>query len=299
MKRIALPALLLLGYLASGLYFVQPDEQAVVRRYGAIEGLPREPGAHWGLPWGFDRIDRLRPREIKRVILGPAEAAQDSIGATSLEFLSGDRNLVNVRASVQFSVKDPSRYLFETEAVDRLVATAAQSALTEILAGRSIDPILTLGKSELGIRLAERLQQLTDRYGLGIMIRSVDIGAIEPPAEVSQAFDNVTSAQRQREQAINQAHSAGDKMLAQARGEAQQQLDRGRADHDQLVRQSQGEAERFESLRVQYERAPQLTANRLYLETMAEILPKFRSKLIVDSSSGLDLSIFREEKQKP
>lgn len=292
-----LAALGLVAYLATGLTFVQPDEQLVVRRFGAVLGAPREPGARFGLPWGLDRIDRLKPREVKRVTIGPAEAADKAIGARPAQFLTGDRNLVNVRATVQYTVNDPRRYLFQTSAVHRLVATSGEAALSETLAGEPVDRVLTQGKQELGVRLAERLQTLVDRYALGVTVRSVDIGSIEPPAEVADAFDKVVSAQRQREQAVNQARSFANKTLAEAQGAGQRIVDRGSAERDRSVRRAQGEAARFESLLAEYRQSPALTASRLYLEAMAETLPKLRSKLIVDSAGDLDLSILREEKR--
>jgi len=298
MKRLAaLAGVILLVYLATCLSFVQPDEQLVVRRFGAVLGAPREPGARFGLPWGLDRIDRLKPREVKRVTIGPAEAADKAVGARPAQFLTGDRNLVNVRATVQYTVSDPRRYLFRTGAVDRLVATSGEAALSETLAGEPVDRVLTQGKQELGVRLAERLQTLVDRYALGVTVRSVDIGSIEPPAEVADAFDKVVSAQRQREQAVNQARSFANKTLAEAQGAGQRIVDRGSAERDRSIRRAQGEAARFESLLAEYRQSPALTASRLYLEAMAETLPKLRSKLIVDSAGDIDLSILREEKR--
>lgn len=296
MKRFALlAAVAIVAYLATGLSFVQPDEQLVVRRFGAMQPAPREPGARFGLPWGLDRVDRLKPREVKRVTIGPADAADKAVGARPAQFLTGDRNLVNVRASVQFTVNDPRRFLFQSSAVGRLVATSGEAAISATLAGEPVDRVLTLGKQELGVRLTERLQTLVDRYALGVTIRSVDIGSIEPPAEVADAFDKVVSAQREREQAVNRARSFASKTSAQARGASQRIVDEGSADRDRTIRRAQGEAARFESLLAEYRQSPALTASRLYLEAMAETLPKLRSKLIVDGGSDVDLSILRED----
>jgi membrane protease subunit HflK len=295
-KRLAIAAAFaLLAYLATGINFVQPDQQVVVRRFGAMLGIPREPGAHFFLPWGWDRVDRIKPREIKRVTIGATVVAGDPVGSTQAQYLTGDRNLVHVRATVHYSIKDPARYLFQTADVDRLVASATEASLSDNLAAQPVDRALTLGKRDLGILLAEKLQTLVDRYELGITIRSVDIGTVEPPAEVADAFDKVVAALREREQMINQAQSFANRTTAQAQGDAQQTLDEGRSHRDRVTRQAQGDAQRFESLLAEYQRAPELTASRLYLETMAKTLPRFRSKLIVDSDSGIDLSIMRED----
>jgi membrane protease subunit HflK len=295
MRRLPTLLILALGaWLATGIYVVQPDEQAVVRRFGRANRLPGEPGAHFGLPWGLDRVDRLKPQEVKRVTLGPATIDQ-AVGSSQAHFLTADRNLVTVRATVQYTVSDPGKFLFQTAAVDRLVATAATAVISEALAVEPVDRVLTVGKQELGVRFADLLQKCVGRYRLGIVIRSVDIATIEPPAEVADAFDQVVSAQRERERAIHQAESYANQTAAEARGSAQRILDRGRAERDRTIRLAQGETERFESLLANYERSPKLTAGRLYLDALAQTLPKLRAKLIVDSSSGVDVSILRED----
>jgi membrane protease subunit HflK len=296
-KRWAgLLAIAVLAYLATGVYFVQPDEQALIRRFGAVIGAPSEPGPHFGLPWGMDQVDRIKPREVKRVTVGPLNVAADAVGAAQSQFMTGDRNLVNVRATIQFAIKEPRLYRFQSAETDRLVAAAAEAALTQALAQQAVDMVLTLGKRDLGVRLAGTLQTLVDGYGLGIVIRSVDVGGVEPPAEVADAFDKVISALREREQAINQAHSFASRTLAQSQGDSQRITDEGKGHRDRVVHQAQGEAERFESLLAEYRRSPALTSTRLYLEAMAQILPKLRSKLIIDSGSEVDLSILREER---
>jgi membrane protease subunit HflK len=298
MKKLCLLFLVAaVTYGATGLYFVQPDEQAIVRRFGRALDLPRGPGAHFGLPWGCDRVDRIKPREIKRVTLGPLRVAGEAVGATAAEFLTGDRNLVIVRSTVQYSIQDPRRYLFQTQDVDRMTARAGEAALTDVLSSLPVDRALTRGKQELGILVRNQLQALVDQYELGLAIRSVDIGSVAPPSEVAEAFDNVISALRQRDQQINQSHSYANRTRSQAQASAQRFRDQARSQRDQVLQEAVGSAARFEKLLAEYVQARELTARRLYLETIAETLPKFRSKLIVDDSGDLDLSIIgpREE----
>ncbi len=288
-------ALGLLAYAATGLCFVQPDEQVIVRRFGEALTVPREPGAHFGFPWGLDRIDRIKPREVKRVTIGPINVGGEAVGSASSQLLTGDRNLVNVRATVQYTIKDARQYLFQTDAVDPIVAAAGEAAVTEVLSTEQVDRALTLGKQELAVRVRDKLQVLVDKYSLGITIRSVDIGSVQPPPEVAGAFENVISAQRQREQQINHAESYANRATADANAAAQRIRDEARRDRDRSIRQAEGESRRFERLLTEYDRSPELTARRMYLETMSQTLPKFRSKLIIDTGSDLDLSIIREE----
>jgi len=284
----------LAAYAATGVYFVQPDEQVVVRRFGRIWAEPREPGPHFGLPWGLDRIDRVKSREVKQVTIEPVSPAGEAVGASVGQWLSGDRNLVRIRATIHYTIDDPAGYLFRAAAVDPLIANAGQAAMSAVLAGQPVDRILTLGKRELGVVIGEKLREMMDRYELGVTIRSVDIGGVEPPPEVAEAFDNVINALRQREREINLARGYADRTLAQAQADKQRALDAAQAEHDRRLREAQGEAARFEKLLAEYQHSPALTARRLYLETMADVLPKLRSKLIVDSRSPLDLSIIRE-----
>ena len=297
MKRtILLLVVCLLAYLATGLYFVRTDEQVVVRRFGRVLAEPREPGPYFGLPWGLDRIDRVKPSEVKRVTIGPLNLGGEAVGASLSQFLTGDRNLVNVRATVQYTIKEPARdYLFNSIAVDRLVASAGEAAMTAVLAGQAVDDALTQGTRELAILIRDRLQASVEQYQLGVTIRSVDIGAVDPPAEVAEAFDKVFGALRQRERQINEADSYRRRTLAQAQADAQRIQDEARSYHAQRVREAEGEAKRFDNLLTEYVQSPDLTARRLYLETMAETLPRFRSKLIVDTGSEIDLSIIRGE----
>ena len=217
--------------------------------------------------------------------IGPLNVGQTAVGGKPSQFLTGDRNLINVRATVQFTISDPSRYLFHAVSADGLVSTAGESCLNQILAREPVDRALTRGKQDLGVRLVKQLQDQVEEYGLGIMVQSVDFGGVEPPSEVADAFDKVTSAAREREQAVHQAQSFANRTIAQAQGDAEQLVNQARAYRDGEVQKARGETQRFASLLAEYERAPALTSTRMYLETMTQILPRFRSKLILDSDS--------------
>ncbi len=283
------------AYALTGVYLVPPDEQAVVRRFGSAQTQLHEPGAHWGLPWPLDRVDHIKPRETRQITLGEPDTANGVMTAGATQLLTGDRNLVNVKATIQYSIAEPASFLFRTASVEPTVRIAAEAILSEALESQPVDRVLTLGKRELAIEAARRLQATVDRYGLGITIRSLDLASIEPPPEVAEAFERVTSALRQREQAINEAHSYAARTNAETQGAAQGELDQAKACRDRISGQAQGEAERFGSLLTEYRRQPSLTSTRLYLETLAEVLPRLKSKLFLDDSAEVDLSILREE----
>ncbi|HEX4129364.1 MAG TPA: FtsH protease activity modulator HflK [Pirellulales bacterium] len=294
---ISLRTILLLaaaGYALTGVYVVEPDQQAVVRRFGRAQRMLREPGAHWGLPWPMDRVDRLRPRATRQVSLGVPDSAGGALDGGVAQLLTGDRNLVNVRATVQYSVAEPAAYLFRSATAEGTIRSAAEAILTEELAGQGVDRALTQGKRELGVRAGQRLQTFAEAYELGVTVHSLDLVAVEPPGEVAASFDQVTSALRQREQAINEAYSYREQTRAEAEGAAQSALDGARAYRDRTVALALGDSERYASLLVEYRRQPSLTSTRLYLDAMAEILPRLRSKLILGGEE-VDVSILREE----
>lgn len=300
MKRV-LAALTLgtLAWLATGIYFVQPDEIALVRRCGRLIEQPREPGPHLGFPWGIDQVQRIKPREVKRVSIGAITVGGESSGSVSLQYLTGDRNLVNVTATVHYTITSPPDYIRQQSMVDTLVATASEASLAQVLSVQPIDGVLTGGKSEAAASVREALQQALDSYQLGVSVRSVDLVGMQPPPEVADAFADVIAAQREREQSIHQARGYANQTLSQGRADAQRLEDEARAERERKVRDASGQAERFGQLFDEYQRAPALTARRIYLESMSEILARLRSKLIVDSGQPIDISVFGASGKKP
>ena len=289
-----------IAYSATGIYAVGTDQRAVVRRFGAVVAEQSEPGLHWGLPWGLDRVDLVKPGETKTVTVGAAASTDRVLGAppidTLAQFLTGDQNLVNVQATVQYTIDDPTKYLFQSSDPARVVARAAEGAITTTLADRSIDTVLTSGKDALAIVIRGKLQDRLRAYGVGVEVRSVSLTELAPPSQLTDAFTRAASARSERERLILEAATYANEKRSQAQSESQETTDRARAAHDRAIDLARSDGERFQKLLYEYEKAPAIAATRLYLETMAEIIPKFRSKMIIDSGKGVDVMIMRDEK---
>ncbi len=295
LRKLVLAVLAL--YALSGIYFVQPDEQAVVQRFGRALPERVQPGVHYHLPFPIDRVNKLKVRQVRQVTVG-AELAGQQLGQAPTrraEFLTGDQNLVNVVMTVQYTIADPGAYLFHTKDVESLIAKAAEAGLAQAVAGRAVDSLLTTGKVETQTTIRRTAQQILDRqYHVGITITAVTITQTTPPAEVADAFRDVASARADRDRITNEAYAYANDVLPKARGEAKKLLNEAYAYRTKKINEAQGDAARFAKLAAEYAKAKQVTSDRLYIETMEEILPKIK-KLVVDPKSGIDLGVIRRE----
>jgi modulator of FtsH protease HflK len=287
---LPLPAL----WLLSGIYFVAADQQAVVTRFGAVVETRALPGVHWALPWPIDTVHRLRVRQLRRVVIG-GELPDGVTGWTqplTSQFLTGDQNIIHMRVVAQYSVSDPSDYLFRAVNADDLVRTAVESDLGRRVALTGVDDVLTTEKAQIQNHSLSAAERILDAYHAGIILSSVNIESVSPPPDAAAAFRDVASARADSARIVNEAEGYRSDIIPRARGEATQLLDTALAYRTSKVNRAQGEASRFLELASQYEKAPQVTGTRAYLETMEQILPKIR-KLIIDADGNVDLTVIR------
>jgi modulator of FtsH protease HflK len=285
-------------YLTTGFAVIQQDEVGVVRRFGAAQAETWTPGLHWGLPWGLGQVDGVKIGQTRTITVG-ADAGSAPLARqpepTQDEFLTGDLNLVTVQAVIQYHVADPALFLFATTSVERSLLLAAESALTRTLAERGIDDLLTVGRAEAAEQVARHVQTTADRQRLGVSIRAVRLGQLAPPVPVSPAFADAARARSDKRQAITLAEEYRDRTQADARGRIRETADRASAVHDRLVQEARGEADRFTRILAEARKQPGATRQRLYLETMAEILPRLGRKMVVARGQDLDLSVFTDQ----
>lgn len=285
-------------WLLSGIYVVQSDEEGVVRRFGSVVRENILPGMHYHLPWPIERVNKPKVRTIRRVMIGYKpnkannETESDSVKAEPdsviIKRLTGDINIINLTILLQYSIKNASDYLFQTEKPEDLVCNAAQAAITEILGKTTVDEALTVGKLKIQALIHELTQKSLDNYRTGIQILAADLQELNPPQEVIQAFRDVIDAQANKKKFINDAHASQSVIISQARGEMVRLLKEAEAYKEEKINRSLGEANRFVAILREYQKAPKVTKDRMYLETMEAIGPRMNKFII---SSQLDKNL--------
>ena len=281
-------------WLLSGVYLVQPDQEAVVTRFQAVSDARVMPGIHYSLPWPVDRVYRVRVHQTQRVVIGgdPADLVLGRQQPLASQFLTGDQNIINMRVVAQYSVGVPVEYLFHAENVTASVSSAVEAALARRIARSNVDAVLTTEKVAIQDEVLANAQRLLNEYGLGVRLSAVSIETVTPPAEAADAFRDVASARADTARIVDEAQGYANDLLPRARGEASQLQESAQAYRQSTINQSVGDASRFSSVAAEYAKAADVTGHRLYVEAMEQILPKIR-KTIVDSDGNLDLSIIR------
>lgn len=264
---------LLVFYLLSGLYTVRWDERAIVRRFGRIVAKVG-PGLHYRFPWPVDRVDRITAPQVQR------------IETPSTLILTGDENLVIVRLGVHYIVSDAQSYLFNQRDPEAVVSGVAEAAIRRVVAEETEDSILTQDKDIIEEKAAILIQQVLDDYRSGLQLTDVQILESNPPSEVADAFRDVASAHEDKNTYINEARAYENQEVALARGEATTVREQARAYKDAKVNLAIGEAVQFLFRQYAYAESPQITQQRLYLETVERVLAGAQ-KYLVDSSVEL------------
>jgi membrane protease subunit HflK len=282
--------LLLAVWLLSGIYSVSQDEEAVVLLCGRLHKDRVGPGLHYRFPWPVGAEYTLRTTTNFTMSVG-FRFAEEIQGidppAVEMEWLSGDTNIVNLQVIVQYTVSRPSTFLFATAKPQFLLRRITEAAITELVGRANIDEILTTGRASLLDAARRNTQQVLDQYDLGILLVSMNLKLVEPPRAVVESFQDVQNAKADRERMVNEAMGYANEILPRARGDARRIVDEARAFKDQRASMAEGEASRIEALLAEYEKAPRLTRERLYLEAMERILPRVRL-YVVDPGQGPD-----------
>ena len=286
---------LLLLWALTSFYIVRTDQQAVVTRFGAVVDQRVMPGIHVSLPWPVDRVTKLKVQQLQRLVVG-GELPDTITGRAQplqSQFLTGDQNIISMRVVVQYSVGVPVDYLFRAENVARSVGAAVETALAERIAECNVDAVLTTEKQQIQEEVRAEAQTVLNDYRTGVVLSTVNIESAVPPPEAADAFRDVASARADSSRIVSEAQGYANDVIPKARGQAQQMLEEAQGYKQAKINDALGDAARFTQVAAEYAKASEVNGQRLYLETMEQVLPKIK-KLIVDKNGNLDLTIIRK-----
>jgi membrane protease subunit HflK len=292
-RAIAVGVLFLVAaFLALTSFFqVGPEEAGLVLRFGRYV-RSTSPGLHFKLPSPIERVNKVPvQRQLKvefgfrtaRAAVRTRYSANDFLRESLM--LTGDLNVAVVEWITQYRVRDPYRFLFKVRNVEDTFRDMNEAVMREVVGDRSVNEVLTVGRQEIADEVERRLQDLCDQYETGIKVEQVVLQDVTPPDPVKPSFNEVNQAQQEREKMINEARAEFNRVVPRARGEAQQTIEQAEGYATDRVNRAKGDAALFKELLAAYRQAPDVTRRRIYLETMNEIYPKIKSKVILDSSA--------------
>lgn len=276
---------LMLFWLSSGFYRVNPGENAVLLTFGKWTSTRGEPGLGYRLPWPIQNAVKLDVAFDRRIEVGFRGDNRSAVAQESL-MLTGDENIIDIKFVVLWRVSDAGNYLFKLVAPEATLKKVAESSMREVVGRTQIQRALTEARGEIEVQTKELMQRILDEYEAGIVINNVQLLQVDPPQQVVDAFNDVQRARADRERLRNEAETYRNDIVPRARGEAQKLLQDGEAYKESVTSRATGDAERFLSIYKAYAQAKDVTQKRLYIETMQDILSKSR-KIIVGDDKGI------------
>ena len=287
---IAVGLVLLIAYGYACFYVVAPAERAVVLTFGQHTDTTT-PGPHWHwVPfqtYELVNVDEIRTEEIgyRTTMRGRSDQPQTTSVPKEALMLTSDENIIDIKFAVQYRVKDAANFLFEVVDPVATLSQATESAVREVVGKSNMDFVLTEGRGDIATRVASLTQNILDRYNTGLIVTSVNMQDAQPPAEVQDAFNDAVKAREDEVRFKNEAEAYSNDILPRARGLAARQIEEANAYKEQVIAKSEGEASRFTQILTEYEKAPEVTAQRMYLEVMEEVLGN-NEKVLLDVTNG-------------
>ncbi len=282
----ALLALVGVVWLASGFYTVDANQRGVVLRLGEYVQTT-EPGLRWRLPYPFESHELVDLTGVRTVEVGYRGSERNKVLRESL-MLTDDENIINIQFAVQYVLNSPENYIFNNRFPDESVAQAAETGMREIVGKSRMDFVLYEGREEIAATAHELMQRILDRYDTGILISRVTMQNAQPPEQVQAAFDDAVKAGQDRERQKNEGEAYANDVIPRARGTASRLIEEANAYRERVVANAEGEASRFNQVFAEYRRAPEVTRERLYIETMQEVMSN-TSKVMVDTKGNGNL----------
>jgi len=273
---------------------VNPDELGVVLRFGKfVRQLP--PGLNFRWPYPIEEVELPKVTRINRIEIGMRGSSEVRDASSTIRdvpeeslMLTGDENIVDVQFAVQYILKSPTDFLFKNRSPDDAVLQAAETAVREIVGKSSMDFVIFEGRAEVAARAHKLMQQILDRYGTGISISNVTMQNAQPPEQVQSAFDDAVKAGQDRERQKNEGQAYANDVIPKARGMASRLQQEAEGYRQRVIEQAEGDASRFRQIVVEYNKAPQVTRDRLYIEAMQQVMSN-TTKVLIDQKGGNSL----------
>lgn len=275
-------------WLGTGFFIVQEGQQAVITQFGKYHSTVGA-GFNWRLPYPIQRHETVFVTQLRSVDVG-RDAIVPATGIRESSMLTEDENIVDIKFVVQYRLSDARAFLFESRDPDAAVVKAAETAVREVVGKMKMDAVLAEERDQIAPRVRNLMQTILDRYNVGIEIAGVNLqqGGVRPPEQVQAAFDDVLKASQERDRAKNEAEAYANDVVPRARGTASRLLEEAEGYRARIVAQAEGDTQRFKSVLAEYQKAPQVTRERMYIDTMQEVYTN-ATKVVVDSRTGSNL----------
>ena len=284
--------------LGSSYYTVQPEERAVVKRFGAVIKIA-DPGLHFKIPFGIDQLEFVATERVLKQEFGfRTEGEEDRTQYSARNFpdeslmLSGDLNIIDVEWVVQYRISDPMKFLYSMREPTRTLRDISESVMRRAVGNRLGSEVLTTARVEIANLVHEEIQEAMDRYEAGIHVITVQLQDVVPPARVQPAFNEVNEARQERERMINEATKRLNQEIPKASGEANRLIAEAEGYATERMNQSLGETARFRSILAEYRSAPAVTRARMYIDTIQSILPNIGNVMVVKDGKTAPLPYF-------
>ncbi len=267
--------LVVIGWLFSGIYIIQPAERGVITQFGKYH-ITSMPGPHWLIPWPVQALERVNVDQNR------------SVRMRGQTILTSDENIVEIDMAVQYNVKSAVEFLFKVRDPDETLQEVAESAVREVVGKNDMDFIITQGRDSIASDTKENMQSLLDDYQTGILVTTVNLESAQPPEAVQAAFSDAIKAREDEQRFINEAEAYSNEIIPRARGNARQMLEQSKAYRTRVVKAAEGETKRFLALLAEYKKAPEVTRDRLYLDAVESVL-RNTNKVVIDVEGGNNL----------
>lgn len=288
-------------------YTVQPEGQAVVKRFGKVIAI-KDPGLHFKLPFGIDEQEFVPTARVLKQEFGFRTAAQEGTSAVYRKseehrdeslMLTGDLKVVDVEWVVQYRVDDPDKYLHRVEQVDKTIRDISEAVMRRIVGNNLGSDVLTIKRVEIALNAKEEIQRLLDSFDMGVRIGTVELQDVNPPDSVKPAFNEVNQAEQEKEQLINEAEKKQNQQIPAARGKAKQVVATAEGYRAERVNGALGETSRFKAILKEYKVAPEVTRRRMYLETLDKVLPSLGKIYIIEPGGQSPIPLLNLDKNSP